>query len=309
MVDDTDLRALSLGAQPERREGLKATIRARAAQELYRRRFPTVGGRGETRFRRLSSNWRHSLLLMIPLAAAALFLMVWVPVGDAVRERSGAITARKYTTGAGERMELTLEDGTLVVLGAASRLRVPGGWSMEKREVHLEGIGYFDVVHTQDRPFIVHADGVTTRVLGTRFVVRAYPREGEIGVAVASGRVAVSADSIAETPAIVLNGGQVGQLRTSDGLFEINQDVSELNRLLEWARGPLRFTDRPLAEVFEKLEYWYQIEFVVTDSALAQQPLSIRVQGERFDDVIEAIALALNARYERIGDTVSLTPR
>jgi transmembrane sensor len=307
MVDDTDLRALSLGAQPERREGLKATIRARAAQELYRRRFPTVGGRGETRFRRLSSNWRHSLLLMIPLAAAALFLMVWVPVGDALRDRSE--TELNYATGVGERIELTLDDGSLVVLGSASRLRVPGGWNLERRELHLQGIAYFDIVRTPDRPFIVHTSGLMTRVLGTRFVVRAYPGEQEIGVAVASGQVAVSSDSASSTQAVLLNGGQVGQLRTADGLFQINQEESELNRLLDWTRGPLRFTDRPLAEVVEKLEYWYRINLVVADSALAHKSLSIRINGERFEDVLEAIMLALDARHERSGDTVTIFPR
>jgi transmembrane sensor len=309
-MDDCDLRGLSLGAQPARREALMAAIRQRAAEELVRRRgSPSVLDRGTTRLGQAASLWRGPRLWILPLAAAALFLVMWVPAWDAVRERNESAGGLEYATGAGERMELSLEDGTRVVLGAASRLRVPGGWSVERREVHLEGIGYFDVVHAADRPFIVRANGVVTRVLGTRFVVRAYPREQEIGVAVASGRVAVSADSTAETPAVVLNGGQIGQLRTSDGLFEINQDVNELNRLLDWARGPLRFTDRPLAEVIEKLEYWYQIKLVVTDSALAQQPLSIRVDGERFDDVIEAITLALNARYERTGDTVTLRPR
>jgi transmembrane sensor len=307
MVDDTDFRALSLGVQPERREALKAAIRQRAAQELHRRRLPTEAGSADTRSRLASSKWRKSLLLVVPLAAAALFLLVWVPVGDAPRDRSDSEV--NYATGVGERMELTLDDGSLVVLGSASRLRVPGGWNLERREVHLEGIAYFDIVRAPDRPFVVHTSGLMTRVLGTRFVVRAYPGEQEIGVAVASGQVAVSSDSAASTHAVLLNGGQVGQLRTTDGLFQINQEESELNHFLDWTRGPLRFSDRPLAEVVEKLEYWYRVKLVVADSALAHQSMSIRINGERFEDVLEAIVLALDARHERSGDTVTILPR
>jgi transmembrane sensor len=309
MIEDTDLRALSLGAQADRREALKAAIRLRAAHELHRRSSSTDNRLGRIVLRPRGSTWRGSPFVLMAVAVAALFLLVVVPVADLVPERSGAEAPREYATGPGERMDLTLEDGTLVVLGAASRLRVPGGWTMERREVHLEGMGYFDVVHAPDRPFIVHTSGLVTRVLGTRFVVRAYPREEEIGVAVASGRVAVSADSAAASQAVVLNGGQVAQLRTAEGLFEINQDERELNRLLDWTMGPLRFVDRPLAEVVEKLEHSYRVKFVVADSALAQQPLSIRIHGERFEDVLEAITLALNARSERNGDTVTLSPR
>src|SRR3546814_621269 len=95
-------------------------------------------------------------------------------------------------TGLGEVRNLTLDDGTQIWLNAASRLTYPVSFSGDRREVSLEGEAYFDVAHDEQRPFIVHADRVSTRVLGTRFNISAYKDERDITVSVVQGKVGVS---------------------------------------------------------------------------------------------------------------------
>lgn len=59
------------------------------------------------------------------------------------------------------------------------------------REVYLIGEGYFEVQKNPEKPFIVHADDINVKVLGTVFNVRSYPEDSEIEVSLIKGRVNV----------------------------------------------------------------------------------------------------------------------
>ena len=94
------------------------------------------------------------------------------------REDSLKIEAvnRVYTPRGGE-YSLELSDGTIVWLNAESELSYPVRFKNDCREVEVNGEAYFEVAKCVDRPFIVNANGMRIRVLGTSFNVRAY--EGE----------------------------------------------------------------------------------------------------------------------------------
>ena len=84
---------------------------------------------------------------------------------------------------------MTLSDGTRVWLNAETELRFPVVFAKDKREVHVKGEAYFEVVKDSSRPFIVHASGVSTRVLGTSFNVMAYDGDTFNIVTLLSGAV------------------------------------------------------------------------------------------------------------------------
>ncbi|MEI3421827.1 MAG: FecR domain-containing protein [Butyricimonas faecihominis] len=60
-----------------------------------------------------------------------------------------------------------LSDGTKVYLNAASKLKYPVQFDSKKREVHLSGEAYFEVVRDTNRPFYVVTDAVRVKVYGT----------------------------------------------------------------------------------------------------------------------------------------------
>src|SRR6185503_10826379 len=134
---------------------------------------------------------------VVPLAAAAVLL-----VAGAVKLRSGtetvgdsiALTSPEMRTNAGEQRTFNLADGSTVILGAASTLRVAEGFGTSTREVYLEGQAFLRVVHDSTRPFVVNAAGTRTTDLGTAFEVRAYPNE-MVRVAVTEGMVEVRRDT------------------------------------------------------------------------------------------------------------------
>jgi ferric-dicitrate binding protein FerR (iron transport regulator) len=64
------------------------------------------------------------------------------------------------------------------------------------RQVRLKGEAWFNVTHHADKPFIVNTQNLTTRVLGTRFCVDDYPKNGQVAVYLQTGSVEInSADS------------------------------------------------------------------------------------------------------------------
>ncbi|MBT1712337.1 FecR domain-containing protein, partial [Fulvivirgaceae bacterium PWU5] len=90
------------------------------------------------------------------------------------------------------RQFFRLADNTAVTLNHGSELRYSSAPDARVREVTLKGEAYFDVAHDPERPFIIHANGITVKVLGTTFNVKAYTDQAEVRVTVARGLVDVS---------------------------------------------------------------------------------------------------------------------
>ena len=94
-----------------------------------------------------------------------------------------------YRTRSGQMRRIVLSDGSTVILGAETALRV--SLTPQRRAVSLErGEAWFQVVHRRHWAFVVAAGGGTITDLGTAFVV---DREsGRVEVTVTQGRVEVA---------------------------------------------------------------------------------------------------------------------
>ena len=99
------------------------------------------------------------------------------------------------TVPAGQRVNLTLSDGTTVWLNARSEMVYPAVFSGAKREVKLDGEGYFEVKHDKESPFVVHTRKCDIEVLGTKFNVEAYSDSEEFSTSLMEGSVKVTDNS------------------------------------------------------------------------------------------------------------------
>ena len=78
----------------------------------------------------------------------------------------------------GQRVSLTLQDGTSVWLNAGTTLRYPALFTGRERRVEIEGEARFEVVHDAKHPFIVRTYACDVEVLGTKFNVVAEEENG-----------------------------------------------------------------------------------------------------------------------------------
>ncbi|HSC38526.1 MAG TPA: FecR family protein, partial [Chitinophagaceae bacterium] len=94
----------------------------------------------------------------------------------------------------GGQYRLTLSDGTVVWLNAASSVTYPTAFTGARREVTVRGEAYFEVMKDAATPFIVNVnDKAEIEVLGTHFNVNAYENEDSISTTLLEGAVKVTA--------------------------------------------------------------------------------------------------------------------
>ena len=96
------------------------------------------------------------------------------------------------TVPAGQRINITLVDGTNVWLNARTSLSYPVKFGKNNRQVVLDGEAYFDVTKDKSKPFIVQTDNYNVEVLGTQFDVNAYSETGEFETTLMSGSLKVA---------------------------------------------------------------------------------------------------------------------
>jgi len=229
-------------------------------------------------------------------AAAAIVIAIgtwrYWPILDSI----DATAPKEFATGIGARDSITLDDGSRVILGPASRIVVNG------RDVELTtGEAFFVVTHDAKRPFTVRVASTTIRDIGTEFSVHS-DRENEVRVVVSEGSVQLSRNA----DSVVLAKGDVGSL-VDGGQVTARRGAATPDDLA-WTTGKLVFHDAPVAELAADLRRWYGVELRVTDTALLKRHFTGSFAAESSARVMDVIALALGARADRRGDTVYIRP-
>ena len=214
-----------------------------------------------------------------------------------------AAFANDVRTPNGTRQTITLGDGSQVTLNAGSRLRWSDAGS-GPRDIYLDGEAYFSVTHDPGRPFSVHARSAVAHDLGTRFTVRAYPELTQVEVVVAEGSVSLRRDRVAASDSAILTVGQLGRLGES-GPLTVESNVA-IERWTAWTGGWLILDGLTLADAIPQLQRRYDVTIAVPDSALAARRITTRFHDETLPQVLDALTLALSARWQQSGRTVTL---
>ena len=255
--------------------------------------------------RRNSKDSRPRWLIPMPALAAAALLAVGVASWMSYRNRprEAAVTTpadRMLATGVGIRDSLTLSDGTRIVLGPLSSVKIAAAYGKAAREVEVRGDAWFDVVHDSNKPFTVRAASATIVDVGTRFTVRSDDPEG-VSVSVSEGSVSLRQVNTPVEKGVILKAGDNGLLKSGGDVVARRGSASEDD--VAWMRGRLVFREAPLGEVANSMRKWYGIELKVSDPSLANRHLTATFAGESPERVLDVIRLALGAEIERHGDT------
>lgn len=242
--------------------------------------------------------WRVPIQAIAAAGLLAVGLGSWLVLAKR-NEPVAASASRMLATGVGVRDSLTLSDGTKVVLGPLSSVKVYAAYGSASREVEVRGAAYFDVVHDTSKPFTVYAGNATIRDVGTRFAVVSND-SGDIGVSVSEGAVSLAQGKSPE-PATVLRAGDQGTI-DRDGRV-VTRRGAATDEDLAWLSGRLVFRDSPLSEVASSMRRWYGIDLRIADPSLASRHITATFSGESPERVLEVLRLALGADIERHGDT------
>ena len=185
---------------------------------------------------------------------------------------------------AGQRVEVTLSDGTHLWLNARSEFSYPVSFNGDKREVHLKGEAFFDVAKDKDKKFIVNAGRCEVEVLGTQFNVEAY-NENDFSTALIRGSVKVT-DKSQPDESVVLEPNNAVSL--NNGKLTVTP-ITDFNPY-SWKEGFITFKDINFKDLMKKLEKNYGISIVIDNHTLDNYACSGKF---RISDGIEQVLRAL----------------
>lgn len=191
----------------------------------------------------------------------------------------------------GKRSKIYLSDGTVVNLNAGTSLRFPVKFIEGKnREVFvLGGEAYFDVAKDVEHPFIVNADEIGIRVLGTQFNVSSYPEDKDISTVLVEGSVSLynKSESYNIETASLLDPGFKADWSKSENKITIKEADIEMHTA--WIKGKIIFKHIPFNSIIKKLERHYNVEINNNDEVLGKDLITASFDIETIEQVFEVI--------------------
>lgn len=228
----------------------------------------------------------------------------------------------------GQRVHLTLSDGTKVHLNAGSKFTYPSSFSSRNRTVGLAGEGYFEVTHDEDSPFIVSVSLLDVKVLGTCFNVKAYAGE-DTEVTLEKGKVEVYIDpgrgEVREEEAEDASGrgkavrqAKAAARQSANGLrlyphqqllCTAGKQVSlkEVNpfHVKSWLSGDFFFDSRPLSGIMKELERRFDVRIHIQDTRLAEEIFTCHAKaGATLYQILEVLKNTQQLNYIQNENTI-----
>ncbi|MDR2920134.1 MAG: FecR family protein [Tannerella sp.] len=226
------------------------------------------------------------------VAAVFLFLIVTNWYTYNLREKMPDVIMQTIRVPAGQRVELTLTDGTNVWLNAGSTFIYPNNFEADKREVTLNGEGYFNVATDKQKPFIVKTSFRNIEAVGTEFNVLAYQKsplfevsllEGEVNVGESGKQVKLQPDE---------------KLFLSDGRL-MKERIHNYDYLL-WKNGLICFDDETMDSMVEKLELYFDTKVIVENTSFMKRKYTGKFRTkDGLEHILKVFQLKDSFIYER----------
>ncbi|MFD0751845.1 FecR family protein [Mucilaginibacter calamicampi] len=197
-----------------------------------------------------------------------------------------------------ESLVVELSDGSVVVLSPNSNLAYPKHFSAPTREVTLEGKGFFEVRKNPNKPFFVHTKYLTTKVLGTSFIVNA--AENQVStVVVITGKVMVNrTDDQQESNWITLTPNTQVAYAPSTEKIKTDTVVNHPTLSADVAYNAFVFKETPFFNIIQKLEEAYHITIDYNNDKYGKTSVTGDISKLSLDEKIKFICKAVNANYQ-----------
>lgn len=185
----------------------------------------------------------------------------------------------------GQRVSITLADGTLVALNPSSKLKIPNVFGTHNRIVELQGEGYFSVAKDEKRPFVVETKDYNLQVLGTEFNVYAYPDSDIFEADLICGRLYLY-DRANIDAGITLEKAEKA-VREGGELVKKVSDFAQKDVML---KGTYDFSGISFGNLLQRMERWYGVRINVSDPAILEQEYIGKFrQSDNVNDILNAI--------------------
>jgi ferric-dicitrate binding protein FerR (iron transport regulator) len=229
-------------------------------------------------------------IFMVSLVSATFFL-----TRNVYMHSGGEPLYTTCATAYGETSKIILPDGSVVKLNSGTTLSYNNNFSVNNREISLQGEAYFDVVRNENIPLVVNVNEIKVKVLGTAFNVEAFSEEQKINVTLERGSIELSHEHDLFKP-ILIKPGEFAQFDKENQKLKLQTDG--YNKHIAWKNGVLSFVDEPMKEVVAKLERRFNVKIEVNSPSIYNLIFTATIKDENLKEVLNMMKYASNIDYE-----------
>ena len=207
----------------------------------------------------------------------------------------------KLVTSKGEKSYLQLPDGTKVWLNSCTTLEYAENYGHSNRSIYLDGEAYFEVAKNKDLPFVVKANGIDVKAIGTAFNVSAYMEDSQLTTTLFNGKVAVQPTLTKQE--VLLEPNQVAVYDKSRNKIEVVPYDKKL--FAQWRGGFLSFEMMHLQDITKLLERNYNVVFRYENQGIKKLRFSGSFRNnEDLSEILNVIKTNTGIRYQILKDTI-----
>ena len=267
---------------PEQIDKALSAIQERVGRKRFRLSFRTMG--------------RYAAMFVLALGCA---LGYFVYESQQVEEYTLVVASGNPVK------KVTLRDGSEVWLRSGTQMRIPKSFSPQNRSVAIEGEAFFSVKKDSVSPFVVRAEDLYVKVLGTSFNVKAYGEDPGIYTTLVEGRVAILHEGKA---ACELKPGEQSYYNKEVGNVTVREVETDV--YTAWKDGMFYFKDMPLGEILKTVARWYDLEvFYVNAGVQGIQYSGKMPMYSSVEDVLRKFEISGDARFVLKGRTLTVYDR
>lgn len=192
----------------------------------------------------------------------------------------------------------TLPDGSVVTLNKNASISYPKKFTGTSRTVVLNGEAFFNITPNKEKPFIIEANGVDIKVVGTSFNVKSAAAKTE--VIVETGIVEVSKNdhivrlSPKEKAIVSATSEKPTKENSSDMLYNY------------YRSNEFECINIPLWRVVEVLNEAYAAQIVIANPEIKDLKFRTNLINQKLDDNLAIIAETLDISIEKRGNEILL---
>lgn len=246
----------------------------------------------------------RGLFLQYLKYAAAVVLGIGVSLSTLYltnQENLSTVGNYKLVTSKGEKSYLQLPDGTRVWLNSCTTLEYAENYGHSNRSIYLDGEAYFEVAKNKDLPFVVKANGIDVKAIGTAFNVSAYMEDSQLTTTLFNGKVAVQPTLTKQE--VLLEPNQVAVYDKSRNKIEVVPYDKKL--FAQWRRGFLSFKMMYLQDITKLLERNYNVVFRYENQGIKKLRFSGSFRNnEDLSEILNVIKTNTGIRYQILKDTI-----
>jgi transmembrane sensor len=240
---------------------------------------------------------------MIGIAASLLLIAFASTLFFIVKEKSSTSIVLMKLAKEQQRKQVGVSDGSQIWINSQSSLEYPEQFKDDLREVKLEGEAFFEVAKEAARPFVVHTQNVSVKVLGTSFNVKSYNEDDDIIITLATGKVQVEVEGHQE---FLTPGEQLVYYKRNKTFKRLRVDPAST---YAWREGWLVFNSAQLVDITKTMERTYGVKISIEGETLKQTNVTLKLKDENINNVLEVLSFSAGFHYEITDFIVNIKPK